>query len=374
MSARTIVVMSLSLSALAGCSSSKWLDDAHIAVMGNGVENQDCRSAICKHNENTDLIEWNGDIWLVHRTAESQMLGPNSALHIYRYTKGTFVQTAQIDAPSDRDIRDPHFYVVDGQLRLKALARLPSTLIRDAGTDTVALGTSTTDGTTWADFSEIGPHGWSFWRLKQSPTGEWLTAAYEDGDLEVMLYRSTDGVTFTAGATIYDISAQTPLETELTFMPSGKLLALVRTDGDDDEITGDADVRTVVCWADPPYDSFSCPQTLDGVRLDGPLTFWWNQRLMVIARKHLGADGRKRTALYELGGTLEGGPLTIEEWGELPSAGDTSYAGAAPLQDKSGRMLATWYSGDIAADDTWLLGMYAATDIWQAVIDPSKLK
>jgi hypothetical protein len=300
------------------------------------------------------------------------MLGPNSSLHVYRYTNGTFVQTAQIDAPSDRDIRDPHFYIVGGQLRLKALARLPSTLIRDAGTDTVALGTATTDGVSWDDFSEIGPHTWSFWRLKQAPTGEWLTAAYEDGDLEVVLYRSTDGVTFSAGATVYDVSAQTPLETELTFMPSGKLMALVRTDGDDDEITGDADVRTVVCWADPPYDSFSCPQTLDGVRLDGPLTFWWKGRLMVIARKHLGADGRKRTALYELGGTLEGGPLTIQEWGELPSAGDTSYAGAAPMAD--GRVLATWYSGDIAADDTWLLGMFAATDIWQAVIDPSKLE
>ena len=168
---------------LAGCSSSTgWLDDAHIAVMGNGVTNQDCRSAICKHNENTDMIVWNGDIWLVHRTAESQMLGPNSSLHIYRYTKGTFVQTAQIDAPSDRDIRDPHFYIVDGALRIKALARVPSTLLRDAETDTVALGTSTTDGTTWSDFVEIGPHMWSFWRLKQSPTGEWLTAAYEDGD------------------------------------------------------------------------------------------------------------------------------------------------------------------------------------------------
>ena len=60
------------------------------------------------------------------------------------------------------------------------------------------------------------------------------------------------------------------------------------------------------------------------------------------------------------------------EWGELPSAGDTSYAGAAPLPD--GRVRLTWYSGDVAGDDTWLPGMYAATDIWQAVLDPSKLR
>jgi hypothetical protein len=50
----------------------------------------------------------------------------------------------------------------------------------------------------------------------------------------------------------------------------------------------------------------------------------------------------------------------------------------APLGDGSGgrdgRVLATWYSGDLKLDETWLLGMYDATDIWQAMIDPAKLK
>jgi hypothetical protein len=369
MRATTLFALALA----AGCSSSPstFLAEAKVAVPGVGVGNQDCRNAICKHNENTDLVVWRGDVWLVHRTAESQMLGPNSSLNIYRLVGGSFMQTARIDAPSDRDIRDPHFFIVGDELRIKALARLPVASLRDSDVDTVALVITSTDGTSWTPYAEIGPHTWSYWRLKQAPSGEWLTAAYEDGDKSVVLYRSVDGTTFTQGAVVYDVAAQTPLETELTFMPSGRLLALVRTDGVDSEITGDGDVRTVVCWAEPPYDAFSCPQTLDGVRLDGPLTFFWHDRLFSIARKHLGADGRKRTALYELGGTLDGGPLTIREWGELPSAGDTSYAGAAPLPD--GRIVATWYSGDISADDTWLLGMYAATDIWQATLDLSKL-
>src|SRR5262245_27329261 len=106
---------------LAGCGSSTmtlpgppWLSHAGILVPGVGVTNTDCRAAICQHNENTDLIGWNGAIWLVHRTAKSQVLGPDSALHVYRSTDGgvTFVDQAIILAPSDRDIRDPHFYVV----------------------------------------------------------------------------------------------------------------------------------------------------------------------------------------------------------------------------------------------------------------------
>lgn len=122
---------------------------------------------------------------------------------------------------------------------------------------------------------------------------------------------------------IYANALDAPSETELVFVPSGKLLALVRMDGVEGERLGDAGV---------------------------------------VARKHLQGSGKKRTALVELGGALDGGPLTVEEWGELPSAGDTSYAGIATRAD--GRALVSWYSGDLAKDDVWLLGMIAPTQIW----------
>src|SRR3569623_3025039 len=114
---------------------SPWLSDAHITVAGNGATNQDCRAGICKHNENTDLVAWHGDIYLVHRSAESQMLGPNSSLSVYKYESGAFTLHKRVPAPSDRDIRDPHFYAVGVELRIKALARLPVVSIRDADFD-----------------------------------------------------------------------------------------------------------------------------------------------------------------------------------------------------------------------------------------------
>src|SRR5262249_14110215 len=158
----------------------------------------------------------------------------------------------------------------------------------------------------------------------------------EDGDKAVALYSSSDGATWTKGADVYTVAADTPLETELTFMDGGKLLALVRMDGTDDELLGDAGrLRTAICWADPPYASFSCPNVFMGERLDGPLSFFHSGRLFVVARKHLmDADmtDRKRTALYEITGDfMNGGPVAIKEWGELPSAGDTSYAGQAAI-------------------------------------------
>jgi len=349
-----------------------WMTSAGVFVSGHGITTQDCRTQICRHNENVDMIVWNGATYLVHRTAVSQTLGPNSALHVYRARNdGGFAETARIEAPSDRDIRDPHFYVVGQTLHIKALTRLPMYSDRDTGVDTVAVEMHSSDGVTWSAPAQIGPHGWSFWRIKEH-AGTYFSAAYEDGDKSVVLYSSKDGVTWTAGATIYDVSADTPLETELAFMPSGRMLAIVRMDGTTDELLGDEGrLRTKQCWAMPPYDAFTCPDEFTGARLDGPLMFFVGPRLFVVGRKHLQGTGKKRTAMYEIGGTLEWGPLTLRELGEIPSAGDTSYAGIAFSGPTSATL--SWYAGDLAKDGPWVLAMFDITDIWMGTIDFGKL-
>jgi hypothetical protein len=340
----------------------------------------DCRTGYCRHNENTDMIVWNDATWLVHRSAISQQLGPNSALHVYRSTDHgqTFAQAAFIDAPTTRDIRDPSFFIVGKQLYMKVLERLsaaanPGGGVRDTGVDTVSMVKTSTDGVHWTADTEVAPHGWSFWRVKES-AGVYYSAAYQDGDLQVVLYSSPDGLHWTAGPQIYGISVDTPLETELTFMPGGKLLALVRMDGTDAELLGDQGrLRTKICWSDPPYASFACPAEFDGQRLDGPVSFFWQGRLFVIARKHLlGTEDKKRTSLFEiLGDFVDGGALTIQEWGELPSAGDTSYAGIAMVD--ATHAVVSWYSGDLQADRPWVLGMLDPTNIWLGTIDFSRL-
>jgi len=353
-----------------------WMTDAKVFVSGHDLEDQyDCRTKICRHNENVDMISWNGAIYLVHRTARSQVLGPNSSLHVYRSNDDgqSFADVATIQAPTDRDLRDPSFYVVGSDLYIKALTRLPVTSTRDANVDTITVATHSSDGVTWSALENIAPDTWSFWRVKQS-AGVYYSAAYEDGDLAVLLFSSTDGKTWAMGPPIYTIAADTPLETELTIMPSGRMLALVRMDGDDQHYLGTIPpLRTKVCWSMPPYTApFDCSSELTGVRLDGPLSFFWNNRLFVIARKHLLDDsGRKRTALYEITGNLEGGPIDYKEWGEIPSAGDTSYAGYAMLD--ANRALVSWYSGDLDLDRPWVLAIFDLTDIWRGTIDFTKL-
>jgi hypothetical protein len=360
---------------LVGCGGD-WITDAHIIVDGDGSVADDCRAEICVHNENTDLTVFAGATFLVHRTANSQVLGPNSSLRVLRSDDHgrSWSLLAVLPAIDGRDLRDPSFYEIDGKLALKALTRLPVNSLRDSDVDTIAVGAVSPDaGKTWSPLAPIGPATWSFWRTRVDASGVHYTAAYEDGDKSVKLFSSVDGTRWIAGAQIYGQAKDTPLETELVFMPSGKLLALVRMDGSTEELFGNVGrLRTKVCWAAPPFASWDCSRELSGVRLDGPVAFFYGARLFVIARKHfIEPQDRKRTALYELTGDFDGGDLAISERGELPSAGDTAYAGVAKI-DRD-RFLVTWYSSVIAADKPWIVAAFGATDIWQATLDLSQL-
>jgi len=361
---------------LVACGGGEWLTDAHIIVDGGHSMQTDCRSEVCQHNENTDLTVFDGATYLVHRTAQSQVLGPNSSLRISRSTDHgrTWELLAVLPAINGRDLRDPCFYVIDGKLAIKALTRLPVVSTRDSNVDTIAVGAVSPDGgRTWSPLAAIGPVTWSYWRIRDDAAGVHYNAAYEDGDRSVKLFSSVDGVSWQAGAVIYDRSEDTPLETELVFMPSGKLLALVRMDGTNMELLGNAGrLRTKVCWSAPPFASWDCSRELTGVRLDGPVAFFHGARLFVVARKHfIELDQRKRTALYELTGDFDGGDLDIVEHGELPSSGDTAYAGAAAIDGD--RVLVTWYSTPNDNDKPWAAGIFGPTDIWQATLDLSQL-
>lgn len=352
-----------------------WLSNAHVLVSGHAKDDVlDCRASICRHNENVDMTRFKDALFLVHRTARSQALGDNSALHVYRSGDGarTFSELATLPAVPGRDVRDPSLFVVGDTLYLKALTRLPVLSTRDTDVETVTMIATSADGHAWTPFEAVAPKGWSFWRVVPRG-GTFYAAAYEDGDKSVVLYSSQDGVAWTKGALVYDVSADTPLETELVFMPSGRMLALVRTDGTDAELLGvSGRLRTQICWAMPPYDTFTCPSAFDGQRLDGPLAFTWNSRVFVVARKHIqDGTGRKRTSLFELTGTLDGGPLGIKEWGEIPSAGDTAYAGYAMIDGS--HALIGWYSGDLFTDRPWVIAMFDLTDIWIGTIDLGKL-
>src|SRR5690242_11692890 len=152
--AATLAMALLTLgAALPAAASAKprWLVKARILIASNPT-NQNCRTGVCQHNENTDLTRWHGVIYLVHRTANSQVLGPNSSLRVYRSRdKGkTFKLQAIIPAPAGRDSRDPCFFAVGKRLFIKAITRLPGFALRDQDARSITVQTHSADGRTWS--------------------------------------------------------------------------------------------------------------------------------------------------------------------------------------------------------------------------------
>jgi hypothetical protein len=354
---------------------SEWLQGAGIIVQGGGATGKDCRTVMgCAHNSETDLISYRSVFYLVYRTALSDLPSPNSSLVIASSTDGSkFAPQAILTASvAGRDVSTPHFLATSTSLCVTAVTRLPFNAVPDANaSSSTSVVSCSPDGKTWTAFVEATPAngGTTFWRPREHG-GTYYTAAYQDGDVAVSLFSSTDGKSWARVAGVYDVASALPSETELVFLPSGSLLALVRLDGSDAEgATGS--LRTEACWASPPaYGTFTCSE-ISGARLDGPVAFTSGNRVFVVARKHLQPTARKRTALYEVTGNLEGPTIGVKEWHELPSAGDTSYAGVAPLSDQT--WLLSWHSGDVAKDEDWAAGRTSPTDVWRAVLDVTAL-
>jgi len=94
------------------------------------------------------------------------------------------------------------------------------------------------------------------------------------------------------------------------------------------------------------------------------------------SRAREGLQATRGQRRFGLGGACEescsprstSSPASPTELDEFPSAGDTSYAGVAPI-DTTGKFLVTYYSSDIEEDPPWARAMFGPTDIWQATID-----
>jgi hypothetical protein len=123
----------------AACGGGGWLSEARVLVDGDHAAATDCRTQICRHNENTDLTTFHGDVSRASHSDESDP-GPNSSLWVSRSNDHgkTWRPVAVIPAIDDRDLRDPSFYEVGGKLAIKALTRLRVNSLRDSDVDTIS--------------------------------------------------------------------------------------------------------------------------------------------------------------------------------------------------------------------------------------------
>lgn len=311
------------------------------------------------HNSNTDLVYWRGHFLLVHAASPYHLGTPESRLVVRRSEDArTWERLAELRLPG-RDVRDPKFAAIGDRLFLYALG---NSGVYATPEDTL-LATSD-DGEHWSEFEPVGPRGWLFWRPKTRDGRVWYVPAYWNEHGASRLLRSTDGRTWETVSTIYEGEGND--ETAIEFLPDGRMLATLRLEVTPDSVWGNAKASTLLAVAEPPYEHWSRQRSYV-TRLDGPVLFRHAGRIFAVARYQPGGRGpftrlggsfsRKRTALYEVE------PDRLVRLSDLPSAGDTSYAGVV-LRD--GALYADYYTSAIDRDYAWLLGMFLPTDIRMA--------
>lgn len=323
------------------------------------------------HNSNTDLIHYRGQFLLVHAASPYHMGTSDCRLVVRRSSDGRqWEKLAELRMPGE-DIRDPKFAVIAGKLFLYALP--------NRGFYALPYGTvySTSDtGEQWTRFERVvlagtEPEGWLFWRPKTRDGVTWYVPAYWNHHGRSILLRSTDGVRWSFVSEIWRGEGND--ETDFEWLPDGRMLATARLEVTPDRMLGNRDASTLLGTAAPPYERWSHHKSRV-TRLDGPALFAHDGRIYAVARYQPGPRGvftrlggtfsRKRTSLF----LVE--PERLVRLSDLPSAGDTSYAGVLL---KDGALFVSYYTSDIRRDYPWILGMLLPTNIRMAQVPLDRL-
>jgi hypothetical protein len=307
------------------------------------------------HDSNTDLVRWRRRLYLVHARSPWHFGTPRSRILLWRSHDGRdWKQVAEFSVP-ERDVRDPKLAVIADELRLYVM---PNSHF--APRPETTLVASSPNGREWSQLEPVDPPGWIFGKPRTPDGRTWYVPAYRAGMGRVALFASEDGRRWREVSTIHD--GEGASETDAIFLRDGRLLATLRLELEA-PLFGSPEAATLLATAEPPYEHWSKVRSTT-TRLDGPCLFSYRGLVYALGRRDGGAPGllrepgsilsRKRTALYRVE------PDALTWLSDLPSAGDTAYAGAAL---HAGHVYASYYTSDPGHDYPWLLGMLWPTHV-----------
>jgi hypothetical protein len=320
------------------------------------------------HNSNTDMLFWRDQFYLVYTSSPFHFASDHSKLHVLRSSDAHKWQPlAEFDPPGE-DIRDPKLAVIHDRLFLYALKNTEFT-----AEPYLTVYSISEDGQNWSEFQTIKGHeGWLFWRPKSADNQTWYVPAYWHEHGESVLLRSTDGIQWEKISQIY--SGDRNDETAIEFLPDGRLIATGRLEFSDSYF-GHPEGSTLIAVAEPPYNNWTVTARSKITRLDGPYLFTYNDKVYAVGRYQPVVRGpfewqgsiftRKRTSLFLV---HEDGLVYLSD---LPSAGDTSYAGVVIGEDT---LYTCYYTSDIRHDYSWILGMISPSSIPIAQVDLTSLE
>ena len=312
-----------------------------------------------EHNAFTDLIEWQGKLWLTFRSCpDGHMVFPTSRVMVMSSSdEGETWQPEHEFSVARRDVRDPHFLIFKDKLFIYAgtwwsgdgeLPRENYDINKHLG-----YGVFTADGKSWSEPQALeGTYGHYIWKAIASPDGEtaYLCARrkqnYSEAELgaggtkimEGALLESADGINWRFRSLFQKEQGN---ETDFVFTEEGSLLALSRSGG------GKSDLAR----SEPPFDEWQ--RSTVPVFIGGPLLTRWAGHYLVGGRRN--SDQGPVTTLY----WFDEKQAELNEFATLPSGGDNSYPGLHVFDNQ--HALVSWYSShEKDADGKVITAIYMA--------------
>lgn len=290
------------------------------------------------HNAFTDLCWFRGQLYLTFRNCPGgHMLFTSSRIIVMRSDDGVaWKQVYSFNVPN-RDVRDPHFLVLNERLFVCSGAWWvidPYDATKRDINDHLGYCVWSDDGAAWHGPTLLnGTHGYYIWRAAAHNGVAYLNGrrhrdfavvsdpATRNESMEAWLMSSHDGINWTPLGLMQPSYGG---EVAFLFEEDGSCLAMARAVGEQ---------PAQVCRSKPPYTIWS--QTDLDRNVGGPLLARWGTRYLVAGRKMVD-KARPVTTLYWLEDN------TLHEIMELPSGGDNSYPGFVSLSPTRG--LLSYYS------------------------------
>ncbi|MFO0567528.1 MAG: hypothetical protein U0263_17855 [Polyangiaceae bacterium] len=334
------------------------------------------------HN-NLDIVWFGGRLYFAFRTAPHHFAGTKSVLYVVS-TEDQRSWRYEAKVSLGRDVREPRFLPVGGRLFLYFAV---------LGTNPLAFepeGTKVMERLGVADWSapeDIFDPGFIPWRARNLGGTGYLMGytggenIYQGQDPTVSLYflRTENGRDFSPVVRGKPIVLESGAsETDFTFLDDGSLVAVSRNELGDEDRWG-----SKICRA-PADDLGAWTCKPDPKKYDSPLVFRNGSDVWLIGRRQIGNDGNydlfdtslsaeeqttkyeavywktpKRCALWK----VDPEALSVSHVIDLPSNGDTCFASAVPLRDKS-HLVYNYTSPLDGMERSWLDGQQNPTLIY----------
>ncbi|MBI4831793.1 MAG: exo-alpha-sialidase [Candidatus Lindowbacteria bacterium] len=309
------------------------------------------------HHSNTDLFKFKGQYLLVHATSPWHFASTKCRLVVRSSTDGkNWKILSELRFPG-QDVRDPKVALISGKLFIYFL-RNANKFMPEPTTTCYCMSD---DAITWSEPKDLSIEGWLVWRPKTMDGKTFYVPAYWWEHGKTKLFKSTDGINWSEVGPIY--SGDKNDETDISFRPDGSMILTGRLEMDPNYWGYHPEGHTVIGVSAMPYTKWSFNHSYE-TRLDGPCLFQIGERTYAVGRRHVGGSKymgsvweTKRTSLY----------LVLSErlvfLSDLPSSGDTSYAGVVLDAED---ILISYYTSPPNRDYIWLLGMLSKSSIEMA--------